>query len=65
MTAKSDVNGNQSKCNDSESDSYVSDDGDHNGETEGSSVDSIDGTLADGDENRPPQRRGKSHITVG
>ena len=29
----------------------------------GSSVDSIDGTLAEGDENRPPQGSGRSHIT--
>ena len=48
----------------SESHSHSSDDGDHSGETEGSSMDSIDGALADGDENRPPQRTGRSYVTV-
>ena len=65
MTAKSDVNCNQSKCNDLESDTYSRDDGDHSGETEGSSVGSTDGALAEGYENKPPQQTGRSHITVG
>ena len=65
MKAKSDVEGSKSECKDSESDSYNNDDGDHSGETEGSSVDSIAGTLADSDENITPQGTGRSHVTIG
>ena len=36
----------------------------HSRETEGSSMDSIDGALADGDENRTPQGAGRSHDPV-
>ena len=43
------------RASDSESDNYSSDDGDHSGKTEGSSVDSIDGASSEGDEKRPPQ----------
>ena len=65
MTARSDVDGNKSECNDSESDSYNSDNGDHSGENEGSSVDNIEGALAEGNENREPQQAGTSYIMVG
>ena len=65
MTVKSDVDGNENECNDSESDSYSSDDGDHSGETESSSVHSINGVLAESDENRTSQGTGRSHVTVG
>ena len=63
---ESDVDGNQSEYEDSDSDGYSSDDGgDHSGETEGSSVDSIDGEMTEVDENRPPQGTGTSHVTGG
>ena len=62
--SESDVEGNEkSECNDPESDSYSSDDGNHSEESEGSSVESIDGTLAEGHENKPPQGTGRSHVT--
>ena len=49
MTAKSDVDRKKIECNDSESDSFSSNDGDYSGEAEGSSVDSVDDALAEGD----------------
>ena len=63
--SESDVESNESMCNDSETESYSSNDGDHSGESEGSIVDSIDSTLSKGDENRPPQGTSRSHVTGG
>ena len=48
MTAKRDLEGNENQYNVSESDSYSSNTGDHSGETKGSTMNSIDGALADG-----------------
>ena len=62
MTGESGVEGNESEYNDSECDSYSSDDGDNSGESEGSSADIVDGALAEGDENRQPWGTGRSHV---
>ena len=44
----------------------VTDDGgEGSGETEGSNVESVDGDVIEGDENRPPQGTGTSHVTGG
>ena len=40
-------------------------DGDHSRDTESSGVDSINGGLADPDENRTQQGTGRSHVTLG
>ena len=65
---ESEVEGNGSEYNDSEGDNYSSDDGDHSfhsGESESSSVESIESILAESDVNRPPQATGRGQVIGG